>query len=416
MALVFHVGLILALGHYRHPTLWENGMIAAYLDAGKGFSGDFSIPGEATSWQAPGYPYLLVAAWKLLGHGVLSYLAISLLQAVAVSSIVFPVGWMTRRWFGAEAAVLSRWLVCAMPLYAWYATRLHHTAFVMALHPWLLWGWLSLAEKPGCGKALSVGIGSGVGALFQPLILVLLGPVALWKLGGGLIGRNGSRAVCLLLAGMATVLALTPWTIRNGRVHHRLVFVKDSFGKEFWLGNNPHATGTAFVEGGAGEITNVYPPRAMQWRGTMPEADLMKAMQNEAVDYCRAEPKAFVLRTVKKIVWFWTMTPARFERSVVGGEALSFRWVQGLYWGVFLGLGGVAFLAVRPWPREYGGVLLLAVVFYSVVYGLIHVGQARFRGEIEYLFLPAVAAGLRWAWSRWRSSSGLSSCRETPRM
>jgi len=38
---------------------------------------------------------------------------------------------------------------------------------------------------------------------------------------------------------------------------------------------------------------------------------------------------------------------------------------------------------------------MLAVyfVFYSIVYGVTIVGNARFRGEMEFIFIPAVAVG-----------------------
>ncbi|MBE3123798.1 MAG: hypothetical protein IMZ65_03260 [Planctomycetes bacterium] len=55
-ALVLRIVAILALGHYQHPTLWENGVIARYLLDGCGFCMDFSRAGELSSWQAPAYP------------------------------------------------------------------------------------------------------------------------------------------------------------------------------------------------------------------------------------------------------------------------------------------------------------------------------------------------------------------------
>jgi hypothetical protein len=39
-------------------------------------------------------------------------------------------------------------------------------------------------------------------------------------------------------------------------------------------------------------------------------------------------------------------------------------------------------------------VLALFSVFYSGIYGMTHVGQARFRGEIEFIFLFGAGAGV----------------------
>jgi hypothetical protein len=49
--------------------------------------------------------------------------------------------------------------------------------------------------------------------------------------------------------------------------------------------------------------------------------------------------------------------------------------------------------------REYLAVLALYMAVYSAIYGMTHVGQVRFRGEMEYIFLFGTAAGL---WILWR--------------
>ena len=80
ISLLLHLTVVFLLGHYKHPVLWENGMIADSIAAGNGFSAGFSLPNEPTSWQAPAYPYLLSSIWMLLGKGATAYLFISILQ------------------------------------------------------------------------------------------------------------------------------------------------------------------------------------------------------------------------------------------------------------------------------------------------------------------------------------------------
>lgn len=85
---------------------------------------------------------------------------------------------------------------------------------------------------------------------------------------------------------------------------------------------------------------------------------------------------------------------------------MTFRWVLAAYWFAILAFTLVAALFVRPWPREYTAILLLYFVLHSILYGLIHVGLARYRGEIEFIFLPAVAAGLFACVRRFLPASG----------
>lgn len=172
-----------------------------------------------------------------------------------------------------------------------------------------------LKERPSSARATAAGLGTGLAGLFQPLILILFGLLALGIAAGAVCRREARRTAFVILAGLLVLLAIVPWTVRNYEAHHRLVLIKDSFGKEFWMGNNPHATGTAFVEGGGEEVTNAFPPKAFVLRGKVSEIELMDAMGREGLDYCRAEPKAFIERTLKKIGWFWTLTRSAMSEA-----------------------------------------------------------------------------------------------------
>lgn len=394
-ALAVRVGAVFALGHYRAPTLWENGVVARYLLAGCGFCMDFSLPGEPSSWQAPGYPALLFAAWRLLGEGPAAHLALSLLQAVALASMVFPVRALARRWLGEGAAAFAAWIVCFLPIYPWYATRLHQAGLVMAVHPWLLWLWLRLRERPTALGGLAAGATSGLAAMLQPLLFFLSGALGCGLLVERLRRSPDRRALgALALAAGAALLTVAPWTLRNFGVHGRFVPIKDSFGKEFWMGNNPHATGTGYARGGEVEITSAFPPRAMALRGQVAEAELMEAMLAEGLAYVRAEPLAFVERTVRKVVWFWTIAPSDRVRRASGGEALRFRRLHLGYWACLVAAALAEVLLRRGLPREYGAVIALFLLTYSLVYGLTHVGQARYRGEMEFILIPLAAAAV----------------------
>ena len=393
VSLVFHVMIILALRNYVHPSIWENGLIATHLYSGLGFVSGFSFPDEPTAWQAPGYPYLLDWSWHFFGfHSITGYLVISLLQALAVTSAVFPMVWLTRRWFDEKTAMIAGIVTVFMPLLAWYASRIHHTAFVMAIHPWLVWAWVAASGGRSWWIAILAGVLTGLAALFQPVLLPAFGGVSAFLLLKSVLARDWNASTHIIVGGGLTLLVLVPWTIRNYEVFHQFVVVKDSFGKEFWAGNNPHATGTAYTEGGV-DVFIRYPAQAAQLMGSMPEIYVMNALEKEATNYIMQKPSAFVKRTLKKFVWYWTITPANLERPTSGGEAIKFRGLQATYWFLYVVLMVIAAFR-RPWPKEYIMIMVILSVVYSSVYSLTFVGQARFRGEIEYIFLPAVACGI----------------------
>jgi hypothetical protein len=407
VSLLLHLAVVLAFGHYKHPVLWENGMIADNIYGGRGFSANFSLPIEPTSWQAPGYPYMITASWLLFGQGPAAYLFISVVQCLLLASMIWPMTALSRRWFPTIPILVVQVLTVLGPLYLWYGTRIHHTAFVMALYPWVLWGWLECVQK-GRWQAFLVGAGTGLFALLQPVILGAFGIIGLVLLGQAVRKRYWEKVILLLIAGLAVLMTLTPWTIRNYQVHGRLLLIKSSFGKEFWMGNNPNATGTGYALGGAEEITNVYPPKCFEFRGKVSEIKLMNAMQQEATAWIKTNPRKFLSLTAHKIIWFWTLPPKDRVRSTGDAEALLFRGVYMTYWVALIALA-ITGCALRRPSSEYLWILALYIFFYSTVYGLTHVGQARFRGEIEFLFLPAAASGifliLRGLSTRWFSAS-----------
>ncbi len=399
-----HLAVVAAVGHYKEPRLWENGQIAQNLFIGNGFSADFSYPVEPTSWQAPGYPVLLVGFWKAFGQVPLTYFLISTLQCLALATMVWPMGWLSRRWFPQVPPVLVQVIVVLTPLYLWYGTRIHHSAFVMAAHPWLVYGWLKWSHE-SLGKAIGIGALTGLVALFQPTILGLYGMCGLVLIGQFAWQKLWRQFGTLAVAGITVVVCLVPWTIRNYQVHGKLLLIKSSFGKEFWMGNNPHATGTGYTIGGMEEVTNQYPPKCFaELRGKVPEIKLMEAMQKEAMDYVKTHPGAFLKLTGKKILWFWTVAPKDRVRTTGAAEAIVFR---GLYMACWVALAGLCvwgFIVGRP-GKEYLPLLIYFCFFFSLIYGLTHVGQARFRGEMEFIFMPAAAAGLWWLLGRFGRSS-----------
>ena len=369
-------------------------MIAENIYSGKGFVGGLSKPDEPTSWQAPGYPYLLAGLWWIGGKGPWTYALLGLLQSAALSSMAFPIYFLTRRWFGEKPARWAAWAVAVWPLYGWYATRFHHSALVFSAHPWLLAGWVSLADQPRWTKGLWLGLATGVAGLFQPVLLAPFGLLGLYFLLGQMRIKSIRGVAGLLAAALGTILALFPWTLRNYQVHGHWVPIKTSLGKELWMGNHPEATGTGYAPGGKEEVTNAHPPRAFAYRGKVSEWELNELLKQEAWEYMRQDPGALVQRTCQKWVWFWTWTPSEFLRSYGGGEARKFGGVAKAFW-IFL-LAGAAWGAwqSRGIPREYVLILVVFAATYSLLYGLTHVGQARFRGEIEYLLFPAFGMGL----------------------
>jgi hypothetical protein len=438
VAVVIHMLLVFALGQYRRPVWMESGAIASFMYEGHGFSiypksvqpfltpaakqaavarakDGHSIPFSElhpTSRHSPGYPFVLYLSWKLMGKNVFAYLVISLLQAVMISSLVFPMHWLTSRWFGPKAAAWAMWITCLMPLHAYYATRLLPVAVFIALQPWLLMQWLSLRDRLSLGRATAAGCTTGLAALFQPVNLAVFGLVGLGLLVELVRKGRPRQALLLLAAPCVLLLVLTPWTIRNWRVHGQFVPIRQ-VSDPFWVGNNPHATGATVVAGGTQDIYVAYPPACITRAGELTECEYHAAMRSEALAYIRAEPVAFVQRAVKKIFWLWTIVPKQYVDRQGLAAAEKYRLLHMGYWFGFVALAIAARLLGGRFKPEYILMLAVYVGVCSLMYGMLHSGQARDRGEIEFIFIPAVAQGVACVWSRISRPTGAASCRNS---
>jgi len=413
-----HVAVVLLVGHFRRPALYENGALAQNIVAGRGFSipmfpsadplaggtelrrGDSGLSAGVgdplpSSNQPPGYPFLLVLTWKTLGDGPAGYAALSLIQALLISTTVWPVAWLTSRWYGATAARWAAWIVGLFPMYLWAATRLHHYPLAVVFHPWVVAGWLQLRERPSTRLATAVGALTGVGALFQPFLLGVAGLLGLWSLWSAVRARAHTAVRCLLVAAAVTLLVILPWVVRGYRVHHQFVPLKNSFAKEFWIGNNPIATGTDVDQNGSPLFSRLVLEHP-ELRASRTEAELMSRMQVLALEEIRRDPRGFLARSLHRVVWFWSVVPPRYlPRAGLLRHVLGF---QALCWFALVGLALATLLRGRRRPSEYVGVLGIYVLVYSVVYGITFVTHSRFRGELEYIFIPAAACSLVGLW------------------
>lgn len=402
ISLVLHLGGVLAIGHYQNPRLWENGAIAQNLYEGSGFSASFSKDVEPTSWQAPGYPFLLVGFWQVFGQNSSAYLAISILQCLAIASMIWPIGWLSRRWFPEVPIWLVQVATILAPLYLWYPTRLHHTAILLGIQPWLLWAWLDWAGRKGI-PSLGAGVLTALAAYFQPILLGIYGLLGLWRIATAFWKREWRSFSWLGVAGICVLLGILPWTIRNYQVHGKILLMKSSFGKELWMGNNPHATGTGYALGGKDEITNAYPPKAMVLHGQVSEMQLMDALKDEALDWIFNNPGDFLEISGKKILWFWTLPPRDRIRTTGDAEAVLFRGIYLTYWIFVVGLFVFGAIVGRA-KKEMFLIIAVFIFYYSLIYGVTHVGQVRFRGEIEFIFFPAAAAAIYFLMTRRREN------------
>jgi hypothetical protein len=397
VALVVRVCLIFYFETWHFPddaNHWsfgyENGQVARSLAEGTGFASPFPAAAGPTAWLAPGYPWLLSLLFRAFGTFSPSAALAALLFNALLSAVTCAVIYWSGREFCDEATgLLGAVLFALNPASIWHtitsvwdvtASTLLLAALVLSIN--------RLRHSPGLKAAAISGTIAGLLALFNPACLIVYLAGVAWIC-------LGERRLLPVLVGVPLMLCL-PWMLRNEAVLHRLT-LKSNFGTELRIGNNPLAPASA-----AAAVMDLHP--------SFSEFAIYRRLGETAyVDWCgqqarqfiREHPGAFVQLVVRRVLIFWTGS----EDSPWAGT-LKTRWnwqslkrIVSCSWGITALLG---LLAGRYYADHI--LLFLTMATYPLPYYLTHVTN-RYRMPLEPVMAILVAHALLWAWRRMRRAS-----------
>lgn len=359
---------------------WPDGReyveVARGLLAGHGFG--------MQTLRPPGYPAFIALVWSLTGS---SLTALRMVEACLGTITVLLVGCFGVRLFGTRAGLLAMAFAALHPVLAFLPSTQYSENLVVFFC--VLGTGLALeamtAESGGrgtWGRWIVAGVMFGLAALTRPNAVILL-PALL--LGGWLIARGARRAfvtraaVCLL----ALAFTLSPWLVRNHRMHGHWFFIATGGGRSLWLGSNDRTTGRA------GSI--MVPDSALT-------AELMRLPDEVARDrrlaalgfaWMRADPARAVRMYLVRLSSLWALYPDPYTRNRFSGNVARIAQAIASV-AIFLG----ALLALRRW-REVPLLvpMMVAIVLFSLVNAMFFM-VLRYRMPFEPMLVWM--AGLGW--------------------
>jgi 4-amino-4-deoxy-L-arabinose transferase-like glycosyltransferase len=223
--------------------LWADGRdleaLGRFLVTHHGYSMDTVRP--------PGYPMFIAAVYALFGTNLVALRVVESIVATVFVGLVAAVGTSL---FGPVAGLISAALAALEPILVLLpATQYSENvlllllglAFAASFAAWRRGGWWRWA---------ATGALFGLAILTRPNVTALLPG---FVVGFALVHRRERRSWVspLLAAAAAAVLVVSPWIVRNHRVHHRWYFVISTSGRNLWLGNNAQTTGATNVNASA---------------------------------------------------------------------------------------------------------------------------------------------------------------------
>ncbi|HUY81975.1 MAG TPA: hypothetical protein VMU92_09655 [Acidobacteriaceae bacterium] len=382
--------LVITIGHTYHVRPgqdhfqfgWEMGRVARALATGYGYANPFVGHTGPTAWVPPLYPLLIAAVFKLTGVYTASsawlILTLNSVFSAATAPLIYKIA---ARCYNRRVAVWSAWLWVLYPAFLQYAV---HWIWDMALTAMLFSLVLLLALKMR-------GIGSAPGtpsqqttanwllfatlwaliAYANPSLLLFLPACGIWILLGSPTRTGFLNAT---LAALCFLALLAPWTIRNYRVFHHLIPMRDNLGAELEAGSGPGSNGFPFIAT-LPLVSRV--PQTMLYK-SLGEYHYVQLQGKKARAYITAHPAHYAAITLKRFYFFWVSVPHPTGRHPLNEYFRELNYC-------FLSITGILGLALSIKRRiPAAGLFLWAFILLPVTYYFVTV-NARFRHPLEPL-------------------------------
>ena len=366
--------------------------LAQNIAAGKGFIDDFSPStlddAGKLAWRPPGLPYLLAAAYRVFGDNLNIGKMVILLFSMGVVVMTYP---LSKAIFGETTGRIAALIVACFPSLIAYTsvlgTEMPFTFFLLLA---LL---LLIRPQPRLYTLLIAGALLGITALIRPTILAFIAILPIYfHLRSRSIPQNFLRSLIKTIpVGVAMLLVILPWTLRNYTVLGSFVLVTSNSGTVLWEGTQTTAAGDA--------VLGVLP--LCEGLG---EVECDHTRQAAAISNIRADPVAYLRYGAIKLARLYAFdyeAPIQATTSTSDGWAFSdglrFLLIASteVYYLIIVALmlAGSIFAALRRvWKPEYS-LYWLFFLLWSAIY-FIFQGESRYHLPLLPLFVGFAALAL----------------------
>jgi len=243
--------------------------------------------GMYTSFRAPLYPTFLASVYYLSGTGFERFFAARAAQALFLGAPLAPLTYLVARHLipnSESQARASAWIIACYPMLLVYPLGLgtENPFFVLLLASFLFL--LKALYVPSGWNMVFAGLFLGLTTLTRSVILPFAGLSILYFLF-----LHRSKAT---LVGLAFVLLISPWIIRNSLLHGKLTGIETSMGYNLYLGYHPQGNGS-FIFGPSLDLLTIMDDSKRDQVGT-----------ERALAFIREQPERFLPLAVNRLGFF----------------------------------------------------------------------------------------------------------------
>jgi hypothetical protein len=229
-------------------------------------------------------------------------------------------------------------------------------------------------EKPQVKVWVFLGILFGIQILVRPDILMGMIFFGLWLLIYSKKGVQRKKNIVgySMAVGIGLVMVL-PWTIRNYNTFGSFVLVSANSGFNFYMGNNPRATGEFRQDFSTKESNDIDSAIAIFWRSHPSHVERDAYLLDVGKQWVYSHPAEAAKLDLKKFYFHW------WQRNEAGGSIAAKEWMLTGYKfisGFLLIFGFYGLFSLKSKPKR---ALLITLFLYSTAISVIFFTQSRHR-------------------------------------
>ncbi len=335
----------------------------------------------------PGWPLILSYLYRItvpdsmigLGFNVL----ISLVTLVLIAAIALRLADHT-------TAAISAWIVALLPSYLVANTLLMYEVWVQFLL--VLAVWLTLHRAATMRDMVALAGITALLALVRPFWLVL--PLVLWLAVPPPQQPRHSLQLMLLAQTMAVLLVL-PYIVVLSRTYGAFVPLGLNGNVNFWIGNNPQATGTFMMPPYGYWVTLSAQAR---------DAVLLYLREHPMHFFSLLPLKLYHLLGYESYAYDWGFLQINTNFAYLPTTLAQLDLVLNIPYWLLSGLAVMGFILGCITHRTL--VRLWLLFGFNIAIYLIFFGLPRFRWAVQFVMILSAAYALRWLialWQRHRS-------------
>ena len=281
---------------------YELGKIAYSSANGHGFSNPYWIETGSTAMITPVYPYLMGAVFSWFGaYTQAAALAMLTFNCLVSALTCIPIFSLARNSFGLRTAVWAVWTWAFFPYAVYFsASSMWYHSLVALLLTLLLLISSYLENRTRLWMWAGFGFLWGFAALTTPVVLAVLPFLGGWVCYR--LHRYGKNwKIPAVTAVFALLVTVAPWIVRNDRVFHQPVFLKDNFWMEVCIGNLGNAAhwwnDAVHPAGSNAELAEFR---------RLGELGYMARERRQALAFIQSHPGIYLWRSFRRVVYMWT--------------------------------------------------------------------------------------------------------------